>query len=69
MRKNGIAGIEYMMQAEKQAVTEIAKGKASEEDDKVGGKTKVADVLNRRNIMVPSLLLTYCNMTELLRLR
>jgi hypothetical protein len=56
MRKNGIAGIEYMMQAEKQAVTEIAKGKASEEDDKVGGKTKVADVLNRRNIMVPSLL-------------
>lgn len=36
MRKNGIAGIDYLMQTDKHFVTESAKEKAPEEDAKAG---------------------------------
>jgi|688.fasta_scaffold2024366_2 hypothetical protein len=36
MRKNGIAGIDYLMHTDKHFVTESAKEKAPEEDAKAG---------------------------------
>ena len=68
MRKNGIAGAEYMAMSEKEAITRIAKDKTNKGVSEILGG-KVGDVLNRRNIFVPSLLQTYLNMVELHRLR
>ena len=68
MRKNGIAGAEYMAMSEKEAITRIAKDKINKGVSEILGG-KVGDVLNRRNIFVPSLLQTYLNMVELHRLR
>jgi len=44
----------------------IAKEIIDSQQEKVG---EVKDLLNRRQIQVPSLLQTYCNVIELLRLR
>jgi hypothetical protein len=55
MRKNGIAGAEYMAISEKEAITRIAKDKTTKGVSEILGG-KVGDVLNRRNIFVPSML-------------
>lgn len=68
MRKNGISGAEYMALSEKEAITKIAKNKTTGGVSEILGG-KVGDVLNRRNIGVPSMLQTYLNMIELHRLR
>lgn len=68
MRKNGIAGAEYMALAEKEAITKIAKNKSSKGVSEILGG-KVGDVLNRRNVNVPNMLQTYLNIVELQRLR
>jgi hypothetical protein len=68
MRKNGIAGAEYMAIQEKEAITRIAKDRTNKGVSEILGG-KVGDVLNRRNISVPSMLQTYLNMIELHRLR
>jgi hypothetical protein len=44
----------------------IAKEIIDSQQQKVG---EVKDLLNRRQILVPSLLQTYCNVIELLRMR
>jgi len=68
MRKNGIAGAEYMALAEKEAITKIAKNKSNSKVSEILGG-KVGDVLNRRNVNVPNMLQTYLNIVELQRLR
>ena len=68
MRKNGISGGEYMAIQEKEAITRIAKDRTNKFVSEILGG-KVGDVLNRRNILVPSMLQTYLNMVELHRLR
>lgn len=62
-----------MIQSEKNAIAGVAKFKAQSSDytevmaDLLHGN--VSDAINRRNIVVPSMLKTYCNMMELHRLR
>lgn len=58
MRKQGIAGYDYLMKADMEAITSMAKDKVRADDEVAGGKIggNVQDVLNRRNIKVPSLL-------------
>jgi hypothetical protein len=62
-----------LIQAEKHALVGIAKDKVGRSEYTEimadlfrGGKT---DTMNQRNVVVPSLLKTYCNMVELHRLR
>ena len=55
MRKNGISGGEYMAIQEKEAITRIAKDRTNKGVSEILGG-KVGDVLNRRNILVPSML-------------
>jgi hypothetical protein len=71
MRKRGIAGLDYLLQSEKAAIAGVAQDKIN-----LGGSTlqnflkgNKNDALGLRNISVPSLLKTYCNMIELHRLR
>ena len=68
LRKNGVKGAEYMEIMEKEAITRIAK-------EKIKAKTipslLAANAIhsNQRKVNTPSMLQTYCNMVELLRLR
>ena len=67
LQHKGICGYEYLMQVEKESIAGMAKSKVKQIS--MMGTTKVGDVLNRRNITVPSMLTIYCNMIELHRLR
>lgn len=72
MRNKGIAGLEYLLETEKSAIVGVAKAKVDTGmnqgvEDLLHGN--VSDILNIRNITVPSLLKTYSNMMELHRLR
>lgn len=67
MRRNGVLGAQYMEMMEKEAITRMAKEKV---------KIKIPASLNanvtnygQRRVQTPSMLQTYCNMIELVRLR
>ena len=72
MRKRGIAGMEYLMSQEKEIITRMARDIIDEaKDDGNRGiqQQQVKDAMVKRNLKVPSMLETYMNMCELLRLR
>jgi hypothetical protein len=72
-RKNGIAGLDYLLLCEKNAICGAARNKVEKQktdqgvDDILNGN--VTDSLNVRNVVAPPLLHLYCNMMELHRLR
>jgi hypothetical protein len=56
------------MDMEKNAIAGVAKAKVDKKSS-IPNVSRVTDILNLRNVIVPSLLEVYCNMMELYRLR
>ena len=72
MRKRGIAGLEYIMSQEKEIITRMARDRIDEAKDDGNrgiGQRQVKDAMAKRNLKIPSMLETYMNIIELLRLR